>query len=154
LVKHPLGRYLERAIARELKMLAWQIVDHHPGSLQPEAIDRANHILEFDQELVIGPLGFPSVEAYYQASSPLYILPQLRYPTLMIYAADDPLFLPELADELQQICGQNPYLKLMLTPQGGHVSHFSSRRGQRQAADPDQWWAWNRILDWCRPAVG
>lgn len=154
LVKHPLGRYLERAIARELKKLAWQIVDHHPGSLQPEAIDRANHILEFDQELVIGPLGFPSVEAYYQASSPLYILPQLSYPTLMIYAADDPLFLPELADELQQICGQNPYLKLMLTPQGGHVSHFSSRRGQRQAADPDQWWAWNRILDWCRPAVG
>jgi uncharacterized protein len=151
LIHHPLGRYLERAIAKELKKLAEQINYHHPGSLSPEAIARARTILDFDRELVIAPLGFSSVEAYYQACRPLPLLPHIRYPTLIIYAADDPLFLPELSLELQQICSGNPHLELLLTQHGGHVSHFSSPWGQRQAKDPDPWWAWNRILDWCRP---
>jgi uncharacterized protein len=150
LLKHPLGRYLEQAIAKELKKLAWQIYDYHPGSLEPAAIKRANHIIEFDHELVIERLGFPDVEAYYQASSPLYILPHLNRPTLILYAADDPMFIPTLADELEQICAINPCLELILTPHGGHVSHFSSRRGQQQAGDPDPWWAWHRVLAWLR----
>ncbi|MBW4552496.1 MAG: alpha/beta fold hydrolase [Aphanocapsa sp. GSE-SYN-MK-11-07L] len=148
LLRHPLGRYLERAIAKELKKLAWQINAYHPGSLDPEAIERANHIIEFDHELVIGRLGFPDVEAYYQATSPLYILPHLNRPTLILYAADDPMFIPTLADELKAICAENPCLELILTPHGGHVSHFSSPQSQQQAGDPDPWWAWHRILNW------
>ena len=149
LVRAPLGRYLEQAIARELKKLAWQIHDAHPGAIDPAAIERANSIWGFDHELVIGRLGFPSVEAYYEASSGLHLLPHLNKPTLIIYAADDPLFDPTIVADLEVACDRNPCIDLLLTRHGGHVGYLSSKASQRQAADPDPWWAWNRVLQWC-----
>ena len=148
LVTKPFGRYLEAGIAQNLKKLAWRIHDAHPGSIDPEAIERANSIWAFDNELVIKRLGFPSVEAYYQASSALQILPQISKPTLILYAADDPLFDPAIIPELQEACDRNPAIDLLLTQYGGHVSYLSSKECQRQLQDPDPWWAWNRILQW------
>jgi hypothetical protein len=148
LVKDVQGRYLEQAIAKALKNLAWEIYHHHPEAIDPEAIARVKSIWSFDQELVIQPLGFSSVEDYYNASSALYQLPHLKKSTLILYAADDPMFDPTLIPDLQTISGENPAIDLLLTAHGGHVGYFSSRTGQRLANDPDPWWAWNRILDW------
>ncbi|MEH1911331.1 MAG: alpha/beta fold hydrolase [Nostoc sp.] len=148
LVKKPFGRYLEAGIAQNLKKLAWRIHDAHPGSIDPAAIERANSIWGFDNELVINRLGFPSVEAYYQASSALQILPQISKPTLILYAADDPLFDPAIIPELQEGCDRNPVIDLLLTQYGGHVGYLSSKNCQRQAQDSDPWWAWNRVLQW------
>ena len=149
LVRDPLGRYLEMAIAGELKKLAWQIYAAHPDAIDPAAIERANSIWGFDRELVIGRLGFPSVEAYYQASSALQLLPHLEKPTLIIYALDDPLFDPSIVPDLKSACAHNHHLDLFLTPYGGHVGYFSSKACQLQSGDSDPWWAWNRILNWC-----
>ncbi|MEA5503970.1 alpha/beta fold hydrolase [Halotia wernerae UHCC 0503] len=148
LVKQPIGRYLEAGIAQNLKKLAWRIHDAHPGSIDPEAIERANSIWGFDHELVIGRLGFPSVEAYYEASSALQLLPHLSKPTLILYAADDPLFDPAIIPDLQAACAENSLIDLMLTRHGGHIGYLNSKQGQRQAQDPDPWWAWNRALQW------
>ncbi|MHC5938097.1 YheT family hydrolase [Nostoc sp.] len=148
LVTKPFGRYLEAGIAQNLKKLAWRIHDAHPGSIDPAAIERANSIWGFDNELVINRLGFPSVEAYYQASSALQILPQISKPTLILYAADDPLFDPAIIPELQEGCDRNSVIDLLLTQYGGHVGYLSSKNCQRQAQDSDPWWAWNRILQW------
>jgi predicted alpha/beta-fold hydrolase len=148
LVTKPFGRYLEAGIAQNLKKLAWRIHDAHPGSLDAAAIERANSIWGFDNELVINRLGFPSVEAYYQASSALQILPQISKPTLILYAADDPLFDPSIISELEEACDRNSAIDLFLTQYGGHVGYLSSKNCQRQVQDPDLWWAWNRILQW------
>lgn len=148
LVTKPFGRYLEAGIARNLKKLAWQIHDAHPGSIDTAAIERANSIWGFDNELVINQLGFSSVEAYYQASSALQILPQISKPTLILYAADDPLFDPAIIPELQEACDRNSAIDLLLTQYGGHVGYLSSKNCQRQVQDPDPWWAWNRVLQW------
>ena len=150
LVKDHWGKYLEQAIARELKKLALAIHENHPQAIDPAAIERANSIWGFDHELVIPRLGFPSVEAYYKASSGLHLLPHLQKPTLIIYAADDPMFDPEIVPDLQAACDRNPAIDLVLTRYGGHVGYLSSKAGQYQAADPDPWWAWNRVLEWCR----
>jgi uncharacterized protein len=146
LVKHPIKKYLESRIAGELKKLAHKLHDFHPKAIDPAAIARANSIAGFDRELVIGPLGFASVEDYYRATSPLYFLSELALPTLIWYAADDPLFDPSLVPELAAI--QNPHLDLRITKQGGHVAYLSSRSCQRAWGDSDPWWAWNRSLDW------
>ncbi|MEH2054842.1 MAG: alpha/beta fold hydrolase [Nostoc sp.] len=148
LVTKPFGRYLEAGIAQNLKKLAWKIHDAHPGSIDPAAIERANSIWGFDHELVISRLGFSSVEAYYQASSALQILPQISKPTLILYAADDPLFDPAIIPELQAACDRNPVIDLFLTQYGGHVGYLSSKECQRQVQDSDPWWAWNRVLQW------
>jgi uncharacterized protein len=148
LVQQPIGKYFEKAIARQLNKLAWRMHDAHPGTINTQAIERANTIWGFDEELVIGRLGFPSVEAYYDATSALPLLPNLSKPTLIIYAEDDPLFDPTIIPELKTACSNNPAIDLFLTRHGGHVGYVSSQKCQRQAKDPDQWWAWNRILEW------
>lgn len=148
LINHPLGRYLERAIARSLKRLAWELHQTHPGVFDPTVIEQINSIRGFDAELVIQQLGFDSVEAYYQASSALPLLPHLKKPTLILYAADDPLFDPTLISELQAACATNSCLDLGLTQYGGHVGYLSCATTQKYFCDPDPWWAWNRVLEW------
>ena len=148
LVSHPLGKQLEQRIARELKKLAWSIHDAHPGAIDGAAIERANSIAGFDRELVIATLGFPTVKDYYDATSPLYILPHLEKPTLIVYAEDDPMFDPTLVPELKEACDRNPALTPIVTPFGGHVGYISSSSCQRESGDTDPWWAWNRILEW------
>lgn len=146
LVQHPIKKHIERRIAQELKKLAQRLHEFHPQEIDPAAISRANTIAEFDRELVIGPLGFATVRDYYRATSPLYFLPELTLPTLLFYAADDPLFDPSLVPELAAI--ENQHIDLRLTRQGGHVSYLSSPACQKQWDDQDPWWAWNRSLDW------
>lgn len=148
LTNDPLGKYLERSIAQELKRLAQRLHQAHPDHFDLAAIDRANSIWGFDHELVISRLGFDTVEDYYTASSPLPFLADLTIPTHILYAADDPLFSPEIIPDLEQICAANPKLDLVLTDYGGHVGYYSGSAGQRQAGDSDPWWAWNRALDW------
>ncbi len=149
LVRDRFGRYLEQAITRELIKLAWRIYEYHPTEIDPAAIERANSIWGFDHELVIKRLGFPSVEAYYEASSGLHILPHLNKPTLILYAIDDPMFDPSIVADLQLAADRNPDIDLLLTRYGGHVGYISSQVSQRLAGDSDPWWAWNRILQWC-----
>ena len=148
LVQQPLGQYIEQAIARNLKALAWEIYHAHPGTLDRAAIERANSIQGFDQELVIGPLGFSSVQAYYEATCPLLLLPHLQRPTVILYAEDDPLFDPSVVIDLQDRCDRNDHLTLWLTPRGGHVGYIAGLQCCKDYDDPDPWWAWNRILDW------
>ncbi|MGF1567961.1 MAG: YheT family hydrolase [Nodosilinea sp.] len=148
LMADPLGRFLEQAIAKELNRLAQKIYQAHPHDVDPQAIERADSIWAFDHELVIPRLGFASVEDYYAASSPLPFMAVLDIPTLILYAADDPLFDPAIIPDLQEICAANPKLDLVLTDHGGHVGYYSGAAGQRLAQDTDPWWAWNRVLDW------
>ena len=148
LESHPTGRLIEKAIAKELKKLALKIHDYHPQDLDLAAIERANTIRGFDRELVISRLGFNSVAEYYTASSPWQILPKIDKPTLILYAADDPMFAPEIVPQLETICEENSALDLVLTKHGGHVGYISSLNCQQQNGDRDCWWAWNRILEW------
>lgn len=148
LMKDRWGRQLEKSITKQLKRLAWQIYEWHPDSFDRAALERVDSIWSFDHELVIGRLGFSSVEEYYDASSPLHRLPHLSKPTLILYAADDPMFDPSIVPNLQQACAGNEAIDLRLTQYGGHVGYFSSQECQHQFDDNDPWWAWNRVLEW------
>lgn len=149
LEKAPLGKYLEKAISRKLKQLLAQLQSDHPKSFDSAAVNRVHSIWSFDQEMVISRLGYASVADYYRETSGLYILPALKKPTLIIYAADDPLFDPTLVQDIKSVCDNNPAIDLTLTEQGGHVGYISSQRCQQQWNDPDRWWAWNRVFEWC-----
>lgn len=152
LVEHIWGKYLERAITKELKQLAWELYQYHPQVIEPAAIATVNSIRALDQEFVIKRLGFSCVEDYYAASSPLPFLKHLKKPTLILYAADDPLFAPSIIPDLQSACQGNPMINLVITRYGGHVGYISSSACQRLIKDPDPWWAWNRVLEWFEKA--
>ena len=50
--------------------------------------------------------------------------------------------------ETKAAATKNPDIDLLLTRYGGHVGYVSSKKCQNQYEDPDQWWAWNRVLEW------
>ena len=148
LERHPLGKYIEKAIAKELKKLALRLHSYHPNDFALSDIEAADSIWGFDRELVIPRLGFNSVEEYYSASSGFKILPKIDKPTLILYAADDPMFDPAIIPDLEAVCQHNQAIDLVLTQAGGHVGYISSTKDQQQKGDRDCWWAWNRILEW------
>ena len=148
LIEHPTGKYIEQAIAKELKKLVLKIAEHHPQEFDLAAINRADSIWGFDHELVVPRLGFDSVEEYYTASSPWQFLHKLEKPTLILYAEDDPMFAPTIIPKLKTVCHHNEALELISTKAGGHVGYISSLSCQQEHGDRDCWWAWNRILDW------
>ena len=148
LVKDDLGKFLEKSIARELKKLARRMAKYHPEAIDSNAVERANSIWGFDNELTIAKLGFASVEEYYEASCPLYFMSRLQKPTLILYANNDPMFAPSIVTDLKKIAKENSAIRLMLTEHGGHVSYVSSKKCQNQYRDRDRWWAWNRIFEW------
>ena len=148
LMAHPTGKYIEQAIAKELKKLVQQIARYHPQDFDVAAIARANSIYGFDRELVVPRLGFNSVEEYYTASSPFQFLHRITKPTLILYAEDDPMFAPDIVPKLKTVCHHNDNLDLVLTNAGGHVGYVSSAQCQQELGDRDPWWAWNRTLQW------
>ncbi|MBR8829572.1 MAG: hypothetical protein N5P05_001482 [Chroococcopsis gigantea SAG 12.99] len=147
LLKDRWGKHLEKAIVKQLKELGKRLHASHPDFIDPEAVKRANTIRGFDHELVIDRLGFSSVEEYYDASSPLPFLSHLSKPTLILYAADDPMFDPTIIPDLQRACRGNNSIDLQLTSYGGHVGYISAKSCQRDYGDSSRWWAWHRVLD-------
>ncbi len=148
LMNHPIYKYVEKSITKNIKNLALNLHKYHPNHFDLEVINSIKSIWDFDQKLVIKRLNFKSVEEYYDTTSPLNFLPQLNKPTFILYAENDPLFSPSIIQNLIKIANQNSMINLWLTKYGGHVGYISNKNCQNYWQDNDQWYAWNRILDW------
>lgn len=148
LQRHSLGRQVERMIARTLRQQAIQLAAYHPTYFDRTQTEQISSIVAFDEVMVLPQWDFASVADYYTVSSPLPFLADLTYPVGMLYAADDPLFAPELISELRDCARRNPKLHLGLTAKGGHVGYISSCACQRAWGDRDRWWGWHRLFDW------
>jgi predicted alpha/beta-fold hydrolase len=75
-------------------------------------------------------------------------LSKIVKPTLLLYAADDPMFHPAIVGELASLQNQLTGVDVQLTPKGGHVGYIANARCQRENNDPDKNWAIHRTLDW------
>ena len=110
-----------------------------------ESLSRVRTVLDFD-EWITGPVaGYRDADAYYEAASPGPHLAQIRVPTRIIVAADDP-FIP--------LEGQMPHLEKLpsdgvvswtVTRYGGHVA-FHGVRPPRSFPWEDAWWGENEII--------
>jgi uncharacterized protein len=148
LMNHPIYKYVEKAITKNIKNLMLSLHKYHPEEFDLDVINNINSIWDFDQQLVIKKFNFKTVEEYYYATSPLNFLPNLNKPTFILYAEDDPLFCPSILPDLINIAKENSFINLWLTTYGGHVGYISSKNCQNYWEDKDRWYAWNRILDW------
>jgi uncharacterized protein len=148
LVTTPVGRIIEQTLTKELKAEAQKRRERFPEAVKPGAVERVDSIRAFDREMVIDYYGFASVREYYQQTSGLYLLERLALPSLAIYAADDPMFAPDLVPEIEQRAQKNPSACLLLTPQGGHVSHITNKTERE-----DEFWGLNRMLEFCEKQV-
>jgi predicted alpha/beta-fold hydrolase len=120
-----------------LRRKALRKLRQHPGIFNAKLVRAARGIEAFD-DAVTAPLhGFRDAGDYYAQSSSGPLLGQIRRPTLLINAKDDPL----APAPLPQGALSNPSLAAVLTERGGHVGFVagSIRRprywAERQALD-------------------
>ena len=116
---------------RFLRSLKKKVIDKsaaHPGQIPVETLRNIKTLADFD-DFFTGPLhGFADAEEYYEVNSSLYFLDQIKVPTLVLNALNDP-FLSEkcfpkiLAKSLNQVYFEFP-------KHGGHVG-FSPANSEK-----------------------
>ncbi|SFT91836.1 hypothetical protein SAMN04489724_2815 [Algoriphagus locisalis] len=116
---------------RFLRSLKKKVIDKsaaHPGQIPVETLRNIKTLADFD-DFFTGPLhGFADAEEYYEVNSSLYFLDQIKVPTLVLNAQNDPFlsekcFPTKLAKTLDQVYFEFP-------KHGGHVG-FSPANSQK-----------------------
>ncbi|GJM32532.1 MAG: hypothetical protein DHS20C18_15330 [Saprospiraceae bacterium] len=98
----------------------------------------ARNFREFDDRYTAPIHGFKDAEDYWESSSSLYILPEIRVPCLIINAKDDS-FLSEQCYPVKEVAA-NAMLKLEIPDYGGHVGFVTDDKdglywSERRAVD-------------------
>jgi predicted alpha/beta-fold hydrolase len=65
--------------------------------------------------------GFADARDYYERSSALRYLSQVRVRTLLLSSADDPFLPAEVLTRVETVAAENSALKAEFHPRGGHV---------------------------------
>jgi predicted alpha/beta-fold hydrolase len=109
-------------------------------------VAKVKTIRDFDEHFTALSNGFKDADDYYSQSSSMRVASQIRVPTLIIHALDDPFipFEPMRAPAFSA----NPNLLIVATERGGHVAFIAaSAKG-----DVDRFWAENRVVEFCTMA--
>ncbi|HSH01746.1 MAG TPA: alpha/beta fold hydrolase [Anaerolineae bacterium] len=92
-------------------------------AITAEPINEIRTLREFD-ELVTAPLnGFKDAADYYEQMGAKRYLANIEVPTLLIRAEDDPFFANDIP---YRTIKQNPNLRAIITPHGGHVGFWEA----------------------------
>jgi predicted alpha/beta-fold hydrolase len=100
---------------------------------------RPRGVFEFDEAFTAPVCGFGTAANYYRLCSSAQFIPQIRVPTLILAANDDPLVPGAMFAGLQL----SPVVKLHLTASGGHLGFIGRNNG-----DPDRRWMDWRVVEW------
>jgi predicted alpha/beta-fold hydrolase len=89
-------------------------------SAEERAIIRgARTVQEFDDRFISPRYGYRGADDYYELCAPLRYMPEVRVPTMVLAACDDPWIPIEHYKSFKW--RDNPWLLPVLTPTGGHV---------------------------------
>ncbi len=138
-----IGRWQNRGYDRYFaELLRKQLLERQaraPDAVHFDFARRPKQLREID-DWFTGPVcGFGNAENYYRLSSSAPLLPEIRVPTLILAAADDPLVPRHIFDSLRL----SPSTILRIARHGGHLGFIGSR-----GADPDRRWLDWRVVDW------
>jgi predicted alpha/beta-fold hydrolase len=102
---------------------------------------RIRTVREFDDVITARFCGFADASDYYTRSSASRVVSEIRVPTLIIAAKDDP-FVPFAPFQIPAILG-NRWITLLAPEHGGHCAFISQEDG------PERFWAETRIVEFC-----
>jgi len=138
-IGRPMNRGYDRYFA---KLLAAQLAERRTLAPQAMHVDfprKPTRLREIDDWFTAPICGFGTAENYYRISSAAPLMPEIRIPTMIIAAADDPL-VP--ANTFQQL-RLSPSTTVHITRHGGHLGYIGA-----SGADPDRRWIDWRVVDW------
>ncbi len=136
-----LGRLYSRYFLRTLKAKALAKARQYPGVLDPDAVRRARTWRDYDQAATAPLHGFASAEEYWRESSSIAYLDEVRRPTLLLNALDDP-FIPS-SSLPGEAARRSESLRPEFTVKGGHVGFVSGAAPWRAS-----YWAERRAVEY------
>lgn len=145
------ARHLERGVSRvyswhfvrTLKRKGRRALERHPGlAVDRRRLEAARTFWEFDDAFTAPVHGFAGASDYYERSSSLRYLGDIRVPTLLLSAVDDPFLPPVVLDRVREAAAHNKNLHVHFTQAGGHVGWVA---GPPWAPT---YYMESRLLDW------
>jgi len=97
-----------------------------------EVIRLTRTVFDFDDRFIAPRHGFKSAEDYYGLCAPLNFMPEIRVPTMVLAACDDPWIPIEHYRAFNWV--DNPWLLPVMPSTGGHVG-FHGQAGDRPWCD-------------------
>jgi len=116
----------------------------HLGDM--ERIARIRTIHEFDDVVTAPHFGFRGADDYYRLASAGPMARNIRVPTLILQAQDDPLV--PCASFRSFAIDRNPCVRLEITRHGGHTGFMGMRPASPR--DLDEYWGESRIVQFLR----
>lgn len=143
-VKQGISRVYDRHWGRKLVRL-YQAIPTGPDSWdRPVVGSKLAGIREFDDAVTAKIHGFGTVDNYYAAASANQFASNIRIPTLIISAADDPM----IAREAIERANWSSAVRVHITNSGGHVGYIAGN-----SEDPDKRWIDWRVIDWVQASL-
>jgi predicted alpha/beta-fold hydrolase len=127
-------------LKRHMRHKANLFTDLYPLQTVP-GFRRIRTVREFDDVITARYCGFADASDYYARSSASRVVSEIRVPTLIIAAKDDP-FVPFGPFQNPAILG-NRWITLLAPEHGGHCAFISRENGQ------ERFWAEARIVEFC-----
>jgi hypothetical protein len=110
-----------------------------PGEFDLGPMARLRTLREFDDKITARYCGFRDATDYYARSSALRVVGEIRVPTLIVTAKDDP-FVP-FASFSDPALANNPHIRVIAPEYGGHCSFISRYSGDTR------FWAEARLME-------
>ena len=125
---------------RKLKARLERKAKLFPGQWDLSRLKNIRTLSQFDDAYTAPDGGYHDAADYYERSGSRHVLKDIRVPTLLITAQDDP-FVPLSSFDLPRIRA-NPCIQLITPAKGGHCGFVQQAR-----ASEDSYWAENRIIE-------
>ena len=130
----------QQNFVRKLKARLERKAKLFPGKWDLSLLQNVRTLSQFDDAYTAPDWGYRNAADYYERSGSRHVLENIRVPTLLIMAQDDP-FIPPASFDLPRI-RTNPCIQLVTTAKGGHCGFLQQAR-----AGEDAHWAENRIIE-------
>lgn len=136
------NRIYERHFVRRLKRRMIDKAKLFPEKYPLNGLAKIRSVREFDDAITAKFCGFRDADDYYTRSSALSLLAEIRVPTLILAAQDDPM-IPFRSFDAEKLAA-NPRITVEAPRYGGHCAFIATKRiGER-------FWAEARIVEFCR----
>ncbi|HJQ19780.1 MAG TPA: alpha/beta fold hydrolase [Gemmatimonadaceae bacterium] len=126
-ISHGFARLYDRNFVRSLRRKALAKLERRPGLFDESRLRGVASIYDFDDTVTAPVHGFESAADYYAKSSSLGFLRDIRVPTLLLSAYDDPFLPPRVLDQVEAAISGNPSVVSEFHSSGGHVGFVSGR---------------------------
>ncbi len=119
------GVVYERFFLRSLIPKALSKVSRHRELSDLTSVRRARTLWEFDDHFTAPLHGFADAADYYARASSLPYLAEIRRPTLLLSAVDDPFLPSDVLDRVRTVTRNNASITIEFPERGGHVGFTS-----------------------------